>query len=241
MEALAFDLGNTNCSVYYLNSDVIYLVEKTDVENLNNDFFERLCEIYKASCFILSSVNPKLNDLFTNFFQEKLHIVNFEDAFFLSNYKTMKTLGSDRICNCLGAIKLYKKNVIVFDFGTCLTAEVINPEGIFVGGFIFPGPNLLFSSMNRGTGLLPMINFERPENFSGLSTEESLKFGVYHGLTGLCKELVASVQKEYNSKFRIIATGGYPEFFKNEFSDNWEIIKDLSAIGMKEIVKKRYE
>lgn len=133
-------------------------------------------------------------------------------------YHNPLEVGSDRIANAIAATNLFSgKNIIVIDFGTATTFDVITKNKEYLGGAILPGLRISMESLERNTAKLYSVEIEIPQKAVGRNTRESIQSGIYLAQIGAVKEIVARVSKEEfeNEKPFIIGTGG----FANMFSD----------------------
>ncbi|GAA5343948.1 type III pantothenate kinase [Planifilum fimeticola] len=117
-------------------------------------------------------------------------------------------LGSDRIVNVVAGINLYGFPLIVVDLGTATTLDVVDEEGRFVGGVIFPGIQTAAEALIRRTAL-PRFTIERPDGIIGRSTVAGLQAGAIYGAAGQVDGLVRHIRREYPHPFRMVATGGF--------------------------------
>jgi len=133
-------------------------------------------------------------------------------------YKTIETVGADRIAAAAGASWKYPgKNLIVADFGTAVTIDAVDCEGFFLGGTIFPGAAALAESLKRKAPLLPEFRLEETDKVCGQSTEECLRAGLFYSFLGSVKEIVNRLKKECFDGRQVIclAGGGDAAYFIN--------------------------
>lgn len=120
--------------------------------------------------------------------------------------KTPSQVGADRIAN---AVAVYcRRAIIVVDFGTATTFDVVSETGEYLGGPIAPGIGIANAALHEKTAKLPLVPIKRPKRVIGRETSECIQAGVLFGYAGLVDGLVARIQKEYGQKMRVIATGG---------------------------------
>jgi type III pantothenate kinase len=127
-------------------------------------------------------------------------------------YPRPDTIGQDRLANALAARQLVGAPVVVVDFGTAVTFDVVDPKGRYVGGVIAPGISAMTEYLHEKTALLPRIKITEPRRAVGRSTREAMLSGAVYGYRGLVREILAEVRKELASPAaRVIATGGYAQ------------------------------
>ena len=117
-------------------------------------------------------------------------------------------VGADRLLNSLAAPQPYKGPLMVIDFGTATTFDVIDRDGAYLGGAIAPGINLSIEALHQAAARLPRIGIGRPQAVIGRSTVPAMQSGIYWGYVGLIEGLVARIRAEYEEPLKVIATGG---------------------------------
>lgn len=148
-------------------------------------------------------------------------------------YNNPAEVGSDRIANSIAGTILYPdRDLIIIDFGTATTFDVISKNKDYLGGAIVPGLKISMEALQSNTAKLPSIELDIPERAIGRSTKESIQSGLYFGNIGIVKELVSAIKKEsfINSEPLIIATGGFSSMFKDTGLFN-AVVTDLVLQG----------
>jgi type III pantothenate kinase len=115
------------------------------------------------------------------------------------------TVGADRLANMAEAVRRFGRHVIVADFGTAATFDVLDARGSFVGGAIAPGWRTLASALSQNTALLPVIGADVPRTFTGRNTREALRAGVCGGYAGMVEHLLTRLG---SGRKRVVFTGG---------------------------------
>ena len=141
-------------------------------------------------------------------------------------------VGSDRIVNTIAAFDRYGGNLIVVDFGTATTFDVVDFDGAYIGGAIAPGVNLSTKALHQAAAALPPIEIIQPKTSIGTNTIDCMQAGVFWGYIGLIKEICTQIMRERNSKMKVIGTGGLATlFFK--VPNTFEIIdSNLTTHGL---------
>lgn len=146
-------------------------------------------------------------------------------------------VGADRLVNTVGAHVRYPGALIVLDFGTATTFDVVAADGAYEGGIIAPGINLSLEALHQAAAQLPRIAVERPAKVVGDGTVSGMQSGIYWGYLGLIEGIVTRIKAERNEPMTTIATGGLAPLF----SDGTDIIEhvdqDLTIRGLLEINK----
>ena len=127
-------------------------------------------------------------------------------------YKKPKQVGIDRLINAAAGFHQFKKDLIIIDFGTAITFDVVTKNGAYLGGVIAPGIEISLEALYRKTALLPKIRLTHSKNIIGKNTVESIRIGCSFGIAGLCERIVHEIKKDLQIKPLVIATGGYANF-----------------------------
>jgi type III pantothenate kinase len=147
--------------------------------------------------------------------------------------------GADRICNTVGAAVLFPRTpMIVVDFGTATTFDVVDEEGSYCGGVIAPGINLSIEALVNATALLPRIVVEKPPRVIGVNTIECMHSGVFWGYVGLIEGIVARIKAEFGRPMKVVSTGGLAPVFDGSTKVIEQIVPDITARGLIEIYRR---
>jgi type III pantothenate kinase len=122
-------------------------------------------------------------------------------------------VGADRLLNALAAYHQHTAPLIVIDFGTATTFDVVGEGGAYVGGVIAPGINLSIEALHRAAARLPRIGIGRPQAVIGRDTVPAMQSGIFWGYVGLVEGLVARIRAEFGGPLKVIATGGLAPLF----------------------------
>ncbi|MCY4306440.1 MAG: type III pantothenate kinase [Aestuariivita sp.] len=122
-------------------------------------------------------------------------------------------VGPDRLVNAAGAYDRYSGDLIVVDFGTATTFDVVAFDGAYVGGLIAPGVNLSLEVLHMSAAALPHVDISRPQQVVGTNTVACMQSGVFWGYVGVVKECCARIQFERDTKMKVIGTGGLASLF----------------------------
>jgi type III pantothenate kinase len=132
----------------------------------------------------------------------------------INRYRRPKQVGQDRLVNAYAGIKNYGGPLLIVDFGTALTFDVVSQKGEYLGGVIMPGLRVWLDGLAERTALLPKITLKgRPKVLAlpGRTTYESMQSGVFLGFSDMCDGMVLRIRKKYGQKVRVIACGGQAE------------------------------
>lgn len=144
-------------------------------------------------------------------------------------------VGADRLVNALAAHKDYGGDLIVIDFGTATTFDVVGPEGSYDGGIIAPGVNLSVEALHLAAAQLPRIAVERPQSVIGRDTVPAMQSGVFWGYIGMIEGLVARIKAEVGRPMRVIGTGGLSNLFRQSTTAIDMLDGDITIRGLRYI------
>jgi len=144
------------------------------------------------------------------------------------------SVGADRVVNAIAAHSLFPGDLIVIDFGTATTFDIIDYSGAYSGGIIAPGINLSLDALVQAAAKLPRIAIEAPVSSSviGRNTEDQMLIGVFWGYVAMMEGLVARMRTEIGRPVRVIATGGLAVLFQERTSLFDDVIPDLTLQGL---------
>nr|WP_294846341.1 type III pantothenate kinase [uncultured Sphingomonas sp.] len=144
------------------------------------------------------------------------------------------SVGADRVINAIAAHAIHSGDLIVIDFGTATTFDVIGFGGAYKGGIISPGINLSLDALVNATAKLPRIAIAAPadENVIGRTTESQMLIGVYWGYVAMIEGLVARLKAEIGRPTKVVATGGLAILFDKHTEAFDAIEDDLTIQGL---------
>jgi type III pantothenate kinase len=150
------------------------------------------------------------------------------------DYPKRDSIGPDRLANAVAAKFRFGAPVVVVDFGTAVTFDVVNASGNYVGGIIAPGLAAMTDYLHEKTALLPKIKIREVGNVIGKSTEHAMLVGAVHGYRGLVRELIAALKRELRAKnLPVVATGGYAKLIAAKLPEISAVAPDLTLEGLR--------
>ena len=145
-----------------------------------------------------------------------------------------REVGADRVVNNVAAVNKYGAPLIIIDFGTATTFNVVDEKGQFRGGVIAPGIKGSLDSLVNGTAKLPKVEIERPDRVIGTNTVTNMQSGIFYGFAGLVEYIVKKIKREMKSDcVKTVATGGFSEIIAGEISCIDYVDKLLTLEGLK--------
>ncbi len=167
----------------------------------------------KVEKVILCSVVPRMSSLLIQALHSSgvgsIQVIG-QDVFvpLKNRYTHPEQVGQDRLVGAHAALKAFKRDCIVADFGTAITIDVVNKEGEYLGGIIAPGLELSLEALASRTALLPKVELKVPPELLGRDTVNSIRSGILYGCAALCDGLVSRLKAQYAPGAVVVATGG---------------------------------
>ena len=191
---------------------------------------------------IISTVVPaalfNLTNLCSNYFDTIPIVVGDPDVKLgiEINVPNPREVGADRLVNAVAAHNAYGGHLIIIDFGTATTFDVISRSGGYEGGIIAPGVNLSMEALHAAAAKLPLVAVRRPQKIVGTDTVGAMQSGIFWGYIGLIEGLIARITAETEEPgTRVVATGGLSTLFYNA-TDKIEVTdKDLTLRGLLDV------
>lgn len=189
---------------------------------------------------VIASVKPGVNKRWEKFLRNKgvseilcvNHTVNLGIPV---SYPKPETIGADRLANACEAAADYGTPVVVCDFGTALTFDIVTCKDGYVGGIICPGLPLMFDYLAEKTALLPHIKPVKTRHIVGKSTEEAMRIGAHLGYLGMVKEILAQLRKELGHHTKVCATGGFAKWVFEGWDHPIPVDQKLTLKGLARI------
>ena len=146
-----------------------------------------------------------------------------------------QAVGADRLVNAVAAHERYKGAVLVVDFGTATTFDVVSESGDYEGGIIAPGANVSAEALHQAAAMLPRVAVQRTQNVIGKDTIPAMQSGLFWGYVGLIEGLVARIKEEYGKPMTVVGTGGLANLFYKQTSAIDHLDPDLTIRGLIQI------
>jgi len=155
------------------------------------------------------------------------------------DYPKPDSIGPDRLANAVAAKFHFGAPVVVVDFGTAVTFDVVNSRGNYAGGIIAPGLAAMTDYLHEKTALLPKIKIREVKNVVGKSTEHAMLVGAVHGYRGLIRGLLVELKRELRVKnLPVVATGGYAKLIASKLPEISAIVPVLTLEGLRLVWQK---
>ncbi|MBN9561634.1 MAG: type III pantothenate kinase [Alphaproteobacteria bacterium] len=147
-------------------------------------------------------------------------------------------VGADRLLNSLAAHRQFGGPLVIVDFGTATTFDVVEKDGGYIGGVIAPGINLSIEALHQAAARLPRIGIGRPQAVIGRGTVAAMQSGVYWGYVGLVEGLITRIRAEHGGPLRVVATGGLAPLFSEGTTMIEAIEPDLTLDGLRLLAER---
>ena len=148
-------------------------------------------------------------------------------------------VGADRLLNALAAHHHYQGPLIVIDFGTATTFDVVDGTGAYLGGVIAPGINLSIEALHRAAARLPRIGIGRPQSAIGRNTVSAMQSGIFWGYVGMIEGIVARIRNESElPAMKVIATGGLAPLLAEGTTLIERIDPDITLEGLRLLAER---
>jgi type III pantothenate kinase len=256
---LAIDIGNTH-TVFgiYRNAKLVSdwrttsMLQRTEDEvgtQVRLFLNEARIPLKKIDGVGISSVVPNLTDVFSMmakkyFGVEPLIISSSLKLGITINYDDPNSVGADRICNTIAGFEAFGGPLIIIDFGTATTYDVVSAKGDYLGGVIAPGVETSAVDLHRRAAKLPKIELHFPKTIVGRDTVSAMQAGILFGAVDAMEGMVGRIQKELQKsgekKAMVIATGGFSELMASRSKTIAKSVPSLVLDGVRLIYEKTH-
>lgn len=141
-------------------------------------------------------------------------------------------VGPDRLVNALSGFAAFGGDLIVVDFGTATTFDVVDSDGAYIGGVIAPGVNLSLEALHQAAAALPHVDVTKPARVIGKNTVECMQAGVFWGYVGLVNGITGQIREEHGRPMKVIGTGGLAPLFAQGDTLFDILVEDLTMQGL---------
>ena len=246
---LALDVGNTNITMGVFEGDNFKGIYRltTKMQRTSDEFGLLLVDLVKQAGakqedindVIIASVVPNIMYSLTSGIIKYFHCTPIEVK---SGIKTglkiattnPRELGADRIVDAVAAIELYGGPVIVVDFGTATTYDLVSADGTFLAAVTSPGIRTSAEAMFKGAAKLPEVEIRKPDTILAKDTITSMQAGLFYGGLGQTEYIIRKMKKESGfSNVKVVATGGLGKLFTEESTEIEVYDPQLTLYGLK--------
>ena len=236
---LAIDIGNSLVKAAVFDKG--QAVETFRSKTADKDFFDVIFETYPdIESIILVTSGPEADDVAELLSMRSTRFIRFgaDTPLPVKNlYGTPETLGCDRLAAAVGAHALYPdNNVLIVDFGTAITIDVVSAAGEFLGGNISPGAMTRFRALHEYTSKLPLRSLADETKLIADNSNQAVESGVINGIVYEIEGYIARLSEKYDD-LKIIFTGGDSNFFAKRLKNTIFATYDLVVYGLNRILE----
>lgn len=246
---LVIDIGNTSITFGLFKGRRLVRHWRLATKDAN---FESLSHILKrgmkdegrgtiggvCSSSVVPRLNPVLKKVIRKRFGCKTLFVTPKNAGIKILRYNKKQIGVDRLVNAVAAFKLYRKPLIIIDFGTATTFDYVTAKGVYGGGVIAPGIGIINDALSKMTAKLPTVKIRKTKQIIAQNTKNSMQSGVFHGYIGLVDHIVGEMKKDMKTKPIVVATGGFAKIIARHIKTINTISSTLTLEGLKIIYER---
>ncbi len=249
---LAIDCGNTNTVFSIWDGEKFLCTLRTSTHHARTadayfTWFSTLINHYgiklDISDVIISSTVPRvvfnLRVFADRFFGCRPMVVGKSDCVLPVDVRVDADtqVGPDRLVNTVAGFDRHGGDLIIVDFGTATTFDVVAQDGAYVGGVIAPGVNLSLEALHQAAAALPHIDIAKPQRVVGTNTVACMQSGVFWGYVGLVREICNRIKAERDRPMKVISTGGLAPLFQQSEALYDAFEEDLTMHGLTVIHK----
>ncbi|EEX15932.1 type III pantothenate kinase [Citreicella sp. SE45] len=255
---LAIDCGNTNTVFSIWDGEKFLATWRTSTEHQRTAdqyyvWLSTLMDFQKIEAditdVIISSTVPRvvfnLRVLADRYFNTRPYVVGKPDCLLPVDARVDvgTNVGPDRLVNTVAGYDLYGGDLIVVDFGTATTFDVVASDGAYIGGVIAPGVNLSLEALHLAAAALPHVDISKPQRVVGTNTVACMQSGVFWGYIGLVREICDRIKAERDRPMKVISTGGLAPLFQQseDLFDEWVDALTMHGLTVIHDYNKRQE
>lgn len=260
MNIIAVDIGNTNIAIgLFLDGEEQFIKSipgnsRSGLTNCLKSAWEKIPlaesskEKKRNGVIVVSSVKPAwtklIQEIVKNNLSERIYIIGKDIPLPMSIWlDEPNTVGTDRIVSAAAAYAVVEDAVVVADFGTAITIDLVDEQGIFQGGVICPGFEISAKALNENTAQLPKVTVTRPNEPYGKNTTDAINCGLYYSTIGALEEIIRRYAEKIGRWPQTIITGLDAETIKEDcpFVDNYVpnlVVKGIVLAYQKYIEEK---
>lgn len=210
---LVIDIGNTNINFGIFSATKMIKKFFIPTKAYRTKAIKNKLARFNIGNIIICSVVPEATKILEKDLKRPLgkrpYIIGKDIKVPIKNlYRKPRQVGQDRLVNAYAGVRLYGAPLIVVDFGTAVTFDVVSKNKEYLGGMILPGLEISLDALFKRTALLPEIKLEKPKEFIGQDTKSSMLSGIVYGFAALTDDLAVRIKDKIGRSAKVIGTGG---------------------------------
>jgi type III pantothenate kinase len=235
-EFLLIDNSNSFTKFALSSRAALGPLRKAPTRTLDEALLRRTLSGWDFETVVLSSVVPEKGELIQRIVAP-CRVLTVSHRLKLGvgvDYPRPKTIGADRLANAASATHFFGAPVVVVDFGTAVTFDIIDRERNYVGGVIAPGLEAMTDYLHHRTALLPKITLLEPPGAIGRSTKHAMVAGAVYGYRGLVRQILAEIRRELGARrLKVVATGGCASLIARGLPEITDLHPQLTLEGLR--------
>lgn len=231
------DAGNTSTNFGIFERSQI--IKKFDIPtgNLRFSAIKKRIGKIRINDAIISSVVPCANRIL----EKSMKILLRKQPYILGRnltvpiknlYSKPEQVGQDRLVNAYAGLRLFGAPLVIVDFGTAITFDVVSKNNEYLGGLILPGLNISLEALNEKTALLPKVRLKSPKGLIGRDTQSSMLSGIVYGFSALTDGIIREIKNKIDKNILVIGTGGNISFISRYCTQFNRVDSDLTLKGL---------
>lgn len=252
----AVDIGNTNIVIGIFRDESLLHSWRLDTHTrktedewqilLKSLFSDTELHESDISGAAIASVTPDVTPFFVslskNLFEIDPVMISGSSAIGMAvKMDDPASVGADRLCNAVAGYELYGGPLIIIDFGTATTFDIVSHDGEYIGGIISPGFATAAHHLHLHAAKLPSVDLQYPDKIIAKNTEKSMQVGILYGAVGSVEGIISRINEELKNTATVIATGGLAPVIKEKTNVIKHFEPDLTMIGIEKIYRKILE
>ncbi|GMQ81842.1 MAG: type III pantothenate kinase [Rhodothermia bacterium] len=247
---LGFDIGNSSTkAAFFEKGNCLEVFTFSDSDLQSSEQIEQILkqlagrnDISDAGCVsVVPEITDRLEEAVGAVFGLQLRRLTTASPVPIEvRYETPETLGVDRLAAAVASHILFgrtddgtRRAVIALDAGTAVTSEVVMAGGVYEGGTIAPGPDLMRLSLNRGTAQLPNVEMVIPDSSVGRSTDTAIRSGIMFGFLDSVQAMLLRTISALNEPVFVVATGGWADWLSSRIPEIDRVEPQLVLHGVR--------
>jgi type III pantothenate kinase len=260
MNVIAIDIGNTNIAIGLFLDDQEQFIKsilgsnRAELVSCLESAWQKVPEAKSSKekkrdgVIVASSVKPIWTELITNIVREsldeKVYIIGKDIPLPMPLWvDEPDKVGTDRVVSAAAAYAVVEDAVVVADFGTAVTIDLVDEHGVFQGGVICPGFEISAKALKENTAQLPQVTVNKPQEPYGKNTNDAINCGLYYSIIGTLEEVIRRYAEKIGKWPQTVITGSGAEIIKDDctFIDNYVphlVVKGIVLAYQKYIEEK---
>ena len=250
---LTVDIGNTQIAIGLFDNKQIKAHWRFSSSPLRTEdeswiLVKALCEgdgfkVEDIHGVVVSSVVPNVTPVYEKLAQKYLSTIAVVvdaslDTGIKILYENPMDVGPDRICNAVAGYRQFGGPLIIVDFGTATTFDIISKDAEYLGGIIAPGIESTASTLHHRAARLPKVELRFPDKLIGTNTESSIQSGLMYGAVEIVDGLVRRIWEDLGETTQVIATGGLARTIIHKLSTVKHVEPFLTLVGLQMIYER---